>query len=95
MTHAPLPADTPATANESTHNNDAGAPPKVWRRPDGSPVACVEKIRLLNENFVELRQLAQDAFDDALLMGCSERQVRDAFRALFENLTPSFPERHD
>jgi hypothetical protein len=72
-----------------------GEPPKVWRRPDGTVIACVEKIRLLNENFVELRQLAQDAFDDGLLMGCSERQMRDALRELFEGLTPSFPERHE
>ncbi|MBK1680131.1 hypothetical protein [Rhodocyclus tenuis] len=72
-----------------------GEPPKTWHRPDGSVIACVEKIRLLNENFNELQQLAQDAFDDGLLMGCSEQQMREAFRALLEGLTPSFPERHD
>lgn len=84
----------PATPGDDTRSV-GGEPPKVWRRPDGSVIACVEKIRLLNENFVELRQLAQDAFDDGLLMGCSEQQMRDALRQLFEGLTPSFPERHD
>jgi len=87
--------------SDNTHEHAAdskptgGEPPKTWHRPDGSVIACVEKIRLLNENFIELRQLAQDAFDDGLLMGCSEQQMREAFRALFEGLTPSFPERHD
>jgi hypothetical protein len=48
----------------------------VWRTPEGEPVSCVEKIKVLNENLAELRQLAQDALEDAVLMGCDERQVR-------------------
>ncbi len=48
----------------------------VWRTPEGEPVSCVEKIKVLNENLAELRQLAQDALEDAMLMGCDERQVR-------------------
>ncbi|MBK5912950.1 hypothetical protein CCR84_01180 [Rhodocyclus purpureus] len=64
-------------------------------RPDGSVIACTEKILVLNENFLELKQLAQDALDDALLMGCSEAQVRAVYRALFDGLKGSFPERQD
>ena len=48
----------------------------VWHTPEGEPVSCVEKIKVLNENLAELRQLAQDALEDAVLMGCDERQVR-------------------
>ncbi len=48
----------------------------VWRTPEGEPVSCVEKIKVLNENLAELRALAQDALEDAVLMGCDERQVR-------------------
>ena len=31
----------------------------VWRTPEGEPVSCVEKIKVLNENLAELRGLAQ------------------------------------
>jgi hypothetical protein len=48
----------------------------VWRTPDGEPVACVEKIKVLNENLAELKELAQEALEDAVLMGCDEQQVR-------------------
>jgi hypothetical protein len=60
--------------------------PPVWRQPDGSPVSCVEKIKVLNENYAELRQMAQDALEDALLMGCSEAQIRQALHQLVDRL---------
>jgi hypothetical protein len=48
----------------------------VWRTPEGEPVSCVEKIKVLNENLGELQQMAQDALEDAVLMGCDETQFR-------------------
>jgi hypothetical protein len=48
----------------------------LWRTPEGEPVSCVEKIKVLNENLGELRELAQEALEDAVLMGCDEAQVR-------------------
>jgi hypothetical protein len=54
----------------------------VWRTPEGEPVSCVEKIKVLNENLAELRALAQDALEDAVLMGCDERQVREVLGAI-------------
>lgn len=50
-----------------------------WRQVDGSAIACEEKLKVLNENLAELRQICQDAFEDALLMGCDEAQVRQVF----------------
>ena len=58
----------------------------VWRRPDGSIVACTEKIKVLRENLEELRQMAQDAFEDALLMECEESQIRAVFGEIIEKL---------
>jgi hypothetical protein len=49
----------------------------VWRTPEGEPVSCVEKIKVLNENLAELRELAREALADAVLMGCDEAQVRE------------------
>ena len=45
---------------------------KYWKKPDGSLVSCTEKVKVLNENYEEIKNLLQDAFDDAVLMGCSE-----------------------
>lgn len=58
----------------------------IWKRPDGSVVACTEKIKVLRENLEELRQMAQDAFEDALLMECDEHQIRKVFQDLMTDL---------
>jgi hypothetical protein len=60
--------------------------PPTWLKPDGTPVSCVEKIKVLNENIIELRQTAQDALEDAVLMGCSEAHIRAALHELIDEL---------
>jgi len=60
--------------------------PKVWRTPEGGVVACVEKLKVMSQNLVELRQTAQDALEDAVLMGCAEEQVRDVLRQMVASL---------
>lgn len=71
----------------------AAAPPVVpatWRAPDGTPVACVEKIKVLNENILEIRQMCQDALEDAAVMGCDEKQIRAVLLALVQSLEEPF-----
>ncbi|MEQ5774586.1 MULTISPECIES: hypothetical protein [unclassified Thalassospira] len=58
----------------------------TWHNPDGAPLSCVEKIKVLNENFVELREMMQDALEDALLMGCDEEQFRAVMRDVVAEL---------
>ena len=58
----------------------------VWRTPEGEPVSCIEKIKVLNENLAELKGLAQDALEDAVLMGCDERQVREVLTGIVTGL---------
>lgn len=58
----------------------------TWLTPEGEPVSCLDKIKLLNENLEEIQQLAQDALEDAVLMGCDETQFRRVMRALAESL---------
>jgi hypothetical protein len=58
----------------------------VWRDPEGNTVACVEKLKVMRENIEELGQAAQDAFEDAILMGCDEQQVRDFLVQLMQSL---------
>jgi hypothetical protein len=58
----------------------------VWTDDDGKVISCAEKNKVLKENLQEIRQVCQDAFEDALLMGCSERQIRAVFAQLLGSL---------
>ena len=60
--------------------------PPVWRHADGSPISCVDKIKVLNENMLELLQMAQDAFEDAILLECPEAAVRAELHKLVDAL---------
>jgi hypothetical protein len=62
----------------------------VWRAPGGEPLACREKIKVLNENLEEIRSMCQDAVEDAVLMGGDERQIREVLRTLIETLDAPF-----
>lgn len=58
----------------------------IWIRDDKSIVACTEKIRVMKENFDEIQQITQDAFEDGLLMEVSEQQMREALHQLVDDL---------
>ncbi len=58
----------------------------MWLQPDGSPVSCEEKLKVLNENLAEIHQYCEDALEDALLMGCDEKQVREAFASVLQSI---------
>lgn len=60
--------------------------PPVWVGPDGAVLSCRDKIKVLNENLEEIREMAQDALEDAILMGADETQARDALAALVASL---------
>ncbi len=59
-----------------------GALPVAWPGANGSPVSCREKLVQLAENHAETRQVLQDAFEDAVLMGVDE----DAMRRILADL---------
>ncbi|MGA9866135.1 MAG: hypothetical protein WBQ75_06795 [Acetobacteraceae bacterium] len=50
--------------------------PSAWPQPDGAPVSCREKLKVLAENHAELAQTMQDAFEDAVLMGVDAQAMR-------------------
>ncbi|KAB2909362.1 MAG: hypothetical protein F9K30_23265 [Dechloromonas sp.] len=58
----------------------AGTP--LWLAADGRPIGCHEKIRVLDENFRELRQMLVDALEDGVLMGADEGHLRACFARL-------------
>ena len=57
-----------------------------WVKDDQSTVSCTEKIKVMNENFDELKQLAQDAFEDGILMEVSDQQMRDVLHQIVVDL---------
>lgn len=65
----------------------------IWKQPDGKPVSCVEKIKVLNENLAEIQQSTQDAFEDALLMGCDEKQIIDVLMNIVQDLRNPYKEK--
>ena len=58
----------------------------VWKTPEGEPVSCIEKIKVLNENLEEIQAMAQEALEDAVLMGCDEAQFRRVLHDLADGL---------
>ncbi len=60
--------------------------PPTWLTPQGQPVSCREKIKVLNENLDEIRQMCQDALEDGILMDCDEAQLRATLHQLVDLL---------
>jgi hypothetical protein len=73
-----------------TSAQNLGELPK-WQRTDGLPVSGVEKM-MLDKNYHELRDMAQDALEDGILIGCSEVLMREALQRLIDTLINPYGE---
>ena len=49
--------------------------PKIWKGTNNETISCTEKIKLLNENIIEIKRMCDDAIEDAVLMGVDSNQV--------------------
>jgi hypothetical protein len=67
------------------------APPRRWLQPDGAPVSCREKLKVLEENWQELAQTLRDAYEDAVLMGVDPKEMKRLLTELVEELTAPAP----
>lgn len=63
-----------------------------WHDDQGKTVACTEKIKVMQQNMEELYDLAQEALEDGLLMGCSEAQLRAYLQELMAALVNPYRE---
>jgi hypothetical protein len=61
-------------------------PSRAWLTPDGEPVSCLEKLKVLEQNLQEFREMALDILEDAALMGCDVEQVRGALSDLLSEV---------
>lgn len=57
------------------NNNEKNILPKTWEGLDDDNISCTEKIKILNENIIEIDQIIEDALEDAVLMGADPKQV--------------------
>ncbi len=64
-----------------------------WVKDDGSVVSCTEKVKVMQENLDEIRQMVQDAFEDGVLMEVSEGQMRDALHHMIDELVNPYGKR--
>ncbi len=60
--------------------------PTAWPGLDGNAVGCREKLKMLAENYAEVSQSLQDAFEDAILMGVDEGAMRKIFADIVAGL---------
>ena len=51
--------------------------PKIWKGINNETISCTEKIKLLNENIIEIKRMCDDAIEDAVLMKVDSNQVID------------------
>ena len=57
----------------------------LWIDKNHKIISCEETNKVLNENFIEVSSVLQNAFDDAILIGCDE----DDFKKKIINLIKS------
>lgn len=58
----------------------------LWTTPSGEKVTCVEKLKVMQQNLDELSGMAQDLFEDGILMGVDPEQLRTYLLLLINNL---------
>ena len=59
--------------------------PKIWKGLNSDVISCTEKIKLLNENIIEITRMSDDAIEDAVLMGADPKQVIDTLIKSLKN----------
>ena len=62
----------------------------IWLNKSQEIISCDEKLKILNENILELENNLQNIFDDAVIMGCDEKDFKKKVVNIVNNLKFSF-----
>ena len=54
----------------------------LWKDVSGKNVSCTEKVKVLDENYRELRESVSAALDDAVLIGCRADDIRTILKEI-------------
>ena len=60
--------------------------PNYWKASDNSKISCKEKIVILNNNVIELQNLINQIYDEAILMGVDKKQIKKVINNLTTNI---------
>ena len=58
----------------------------LWIDKNNKIISCEETNKVLNENFTEISSVLQNAFDDAILIGCDEDDFKKKIMKLMNSL---------
>ena len=59
---------------------------------DNSKISCKEKIEVLNNNVIELQDLMNQIYDEAILMGVDKKQIEKVINNIASNLSTELKE---
>ena len=60
--------------------------PNFWISKNREKISCEEKIKVLNNNLDDLKNLLEDTYDEAILMGVAPKQIKEVLYNLLKNL---------
>ena len=60
--------------------------PNIWKTNTNSKISCKEKIVILNNNVIELQNLVNEIYDEAILMGVDKKQIEKVIYNVATNL---------
>ena len=60
--------------------------PKIWYSKNKEKLSCKEKILLLNNNILEFYELANEIYDEAILMGVRKEQIEEVLANTVKNI---------
>ena len=66
--------------------------PDFWKTSNNSKISCKEKIIILNNNVIELQNLINQIYDEAILMGVDKKQIKKVINNLATNLNTELKE---
>ena len=58
----------------------------IWLNKKKEIISCNETNKVLNENFSEVHSALQNSYDDAIILGCDEDDIKKKFFDLISNL---------
>jgi hypothetical protein len=58
----------------------------IWRAKDNKIISCDETNKVLNENYNEIKNVIQNAFDDAVLIDCDEKDFKNKIIDLVDKI---------
>ena len=60
--------------------------PKYWIGKNNEKISCKEKIKILNSNIDDLQEMISEIYDEAILIGIDEKQLKDVLFKIIKNM---------